>query len=60
MALDAGAPLSMVAPAREMSMMVVALWGMIVLRELSALATRWLPRDGCRAAEPEYPIPANP
>ena len=32
-ALDMGAPLSVVAPAREMSMMVGALLGMIVLRE---------------------------
>ena len=32
-ALDMGAPLSVVAPAREMSMMVGALMGMIVLRE---------------------------
>jgi drug/metabolite transporter (DMT)-like permease len=32
-ALDLGAPLSLVAPAREMSMMVGALFGMILLRE---------------------------
>ena len=32
-ALDMGAPLSVVAPAREMSMMVGALLGMVVLRE---------------------------
>jgi drug/metabolite transporter (DMT)-like permease len=32
-ALDMGAPLSLVAPAREMSMMVGALFGMIILRE---------------------------
>jgi drug/metabolite transporter (DMT)-like permease len=32
-ALDMGAPLSVVAPAREMSMMVGALFGMVVLRE---------------------------
>ena len=32
-ALAAGAPLSLVAPAREMSMMVGALLGMLVLRE---------------------------
>lgn len=37
-ALDMGAPLSVVAPAREMSMMVGALLGMIVLREP---AGRW-------------------
>lgn len=33
MALERGAPLSVVAPAREMSMMVGALLGMVVLRE---------------------------
>lgn len=33
LALDMGAPLSVVAPAREMSMMVGALLGMVVLRE---------------------------
>jgi uncharacterized membrane protein len=32
-ALDLGAPLSLVAPAREMSMMVGALFGMLILRE---------------------------
>jgi uncharacterized membrane protein len=32
-ALDLGAPLSIVAPAREMSMMVGALFGMIILGE---------------------------
>ena len=32
-ALDMGAPLSVVAPAREMSMMVGALFGMVILRE---------------------------
>ncbi len=32
-ALDMGAPLSVVAPTREMSMMVGALLGMIILRE---------------------------
>jgi drug/metabolite transporter (DMT)-like permease len=32
-ALDLGAPLSLVAPAREMSMMVGAMFGMIILRE---------------------------
>jgi len=32
-ALDRGAPLSVVAPAREMSMMVGALFGMVILRE---------------------------
>jgi drug/metabolite transporter (DMT)-like permease len=33
LALDMGAPLSVVAPAREMSMMVGALLGMVVLKE---------------------------
>jgi drug/metabolite transporter (DMT)-like permease len=33
MALELGAPLSLVAPAREMSMMVGALFGMLILRE---------------------------
>lgn len=32
-ALDMGAPLSVVAPAREMSMMVGAMFGMVILRE---------------------------
>ena len=32
-ALDMGAPLSLIAPAREMSMMIGALFGMIILRE---------------------------
>ena len=32
-ALDMGAPLTVVAPAREMSMMVGALFGMVILRE---------------------------
>jgi drug/metabolite transporter (DMT)-like permease len=32
-AIDMGAPLSLVAPAREMSMMVGALFGMLILRE---------------------------
>ncbi len=32
-AIDMGAPLSLVAPAREMSMMVAALFGMLILRE---------------------------
>ena len=32
-ALDMGAPLSVVAPTREMSMMIGALFGMLVLRE---------------------------
>ena len=32
-AVDLGAPLSLVAPAREMSMMVGAMFGMIILRE---------------------------
>jgi uncharacterized membrane protein len=32
-ALDIGVPLSVVAPAREMSMMIGALFGMLVLRE---------------------------
>jgi uncharacterized membrane protein len=32
-ALSSGAPLSLVAPAREMSMMIGALLGMLVLRE---------------------------
>ena len=32
-ALDWGAPLSLVAPAREMSMMVGAMFGMLILRE---------------------------
>jgi uncharacterized membrane protein len=33
-ALTAGAPLSLVAPMREMSMMVGALMGMLILREV--------------------------
>lgn len=32
-ALDWGAPLSLVAPAREMSMMIGAMFGMVILRE---------------------------
>jgi drug/metabolite transporter (DMT)-like permease len=36
-ALDWGAPLSLVAPAREMSMMVGALFGMILLRETASV-----------------------
>ena len=32
-ALELGAPLSLVAPSREMSMMVGALFGMVILRE---------------------------
>jgi uncharacterized membrane protein len=32
-AIDMGAPLSLVAPAREMSMMVGAMFGMVLLRE---------------------------
>ena len=32
-AIDIGAPLSLVAPAREMSMMVGAMFGMVLLRE---------------------------
>lgn len=36
-ALEMGAPLSLVAPAREMSMMVGALFGMVILREAVSL-----------------------
>jgi len=32
-AIEMGAPLSLVAPAREMSMMVGAIFGMVILRE---------------------------
>jgi drug/metabolite transporter (DMT)-like permease len=32
-AIEMGAPLSLVAPAREMSMMVGAMFGMLILRE---------------------------
>ena len=32
-AVDMGAPLSLVAPAREMSMMIGAIFGMMILRE---------------------------
>jgi uncharacterized membrane protein len=35
-ALDWGAPLSLVAPAREMSMMVGSLFGMVLLREIAS------------------------